>query len=1331
VPWHVKGVHPDAREVARDAARRSGLSVGEWLNSLIIDATANADLPPGGRPDPSPVQPRHHLHAPGDADLRFPSVGKQIDELKSQLDRLSQSQTDRLAAPVPRDGGPHGGQFAQTMARFERQSDQRGPNVRGETNQRKSQASPAAQKDPYGVDRALAEITARQHALDGEGGAPQAYGQPYVQPHGDASSGRGAPQDDAAMVEQQMRDIRARIQALQSAHRFDGMAAELTRTIESANPKRAIEGIEEQLRRLTSQLEAGRGSAPVDKVVDSLRRDLADIQVALKNTIPHGTLASLEEQIRALNARIADLGSPRHTGEIAAALRRELGDIELALQHAVPQPTMGAIEEHIGALNHQLSTHLAGLGAPPRIEDIAHALRLELADIEQALHNAVPNQAVAALEEQIRALNDQFSTHLAGLGAPPQVEDITNALRQDLVEIGAVLHDALPTNAIASLEQEVRALGERIGAGRGDHSEYPAAADFGLDLTEVRDRLPAMTPPEDVAQLSDAVRALSHKADAMASESAAPELLEQLEHAIAALHGLATQVASRDAVDVLSRDIHALADKVDRGARPTPDSDMMMTLDRRLAEMADALGRSRPAETQAIPADFDSIIQKLADRLESTQLPAADRGALKSLEARIVNLVDKLDASEARIGRIDGVERGMDDLLGQLKELRTQNEKKLHTIQQQLVTSATDAISVPAEAIRRDVATLKEIQTSADRRTHDTFEAVYGTIEQVVDRLATIEENLRARNAAAAEAPVEPSVALKVAAAPPIAPVEANLPVLDLPMPPAPIEPSIPPVRPDPSSRSAAGPAPAKATAAPAQSRQPIVSNLPPDSPLEPGLGSRRVRVVANAIDRIAASEAANSVAAVVASGASSAPSSGTGGTSSTAVPGTASGAAKAADAVQPARANFVAAARRAAQAVANEQAADGRPDKAATDPKQPERSGKLMKKFGPRIKSVVLGISVVMLVLGALRLAFDFFYNSNSPVPDPSATRMEGPAPPAAPAPSPAAPGDAQPTRKGASLGSPTPSGSRNATAFPAASTLGLPSTSGTLPAFVFPTAPQVASVAAPIPAATAIETTGSVPPHTIAAPTAPDPAPQPAAAPTAHDFVRNPLPATIGSKALITAATAGEPGASYEIAIRYSEGRGVPQDFAMAAAWFERAAQSGMAPAQFRLGSMYEKGLGIKKDLQEARRLYIAAADQGNPKAMHNLAVLYAEGLDGKPDYAIASQWFRKAAGFGVADSQYNLAILYARGVGVERDMAESYKWFALAAKGGDKDAAKKRDEVAARLDPPQLESAKQAAESFVAEHEPESATATRAPPGGWDQVASAAPTKPKAVH
>ena len=165
--------------------------------------------------------------------------------------------------------------------------------------------------------------------------------------------------------------------------------------------------------------------------------------------------------------------------------------------------------------------------------------------------------------------------------------------------------------------------------------------------------------------------------------------------------------------------------------------------------------------------------------------------------------------------------------------------------------------------------------------------------------------------------------------------------------------------------------------------------------------------------------------------------------------------------------------------------------------------------------------------------------------------------------------------------------------------------------------------------------------------------------------------------------AAARGDANAQYEIAVRYFEGRGVPQDPRAAADWFGRAAEQGLAPAQFRLGGLYEKGLGVTKSLERARQLYVAAGEAGNAKALHNLAVLHAEGIDGKPDYQAAARWFLKAAALGMTDSQYNLAVLYARGIGIEQSLPDAYKWFARAAREGDAEAARKRDDVAGRLD------------------------------------------------
>ncbi|MTI00232.1 SEL1-like repeat protein [Roseibium sp. RKSG952] len=190
---------------------------------------------------------------------------------------------------------------------------------------------------------------------------------------------------------------------------------------------------------------------------------------------------------------------------------------------------------------------------------------------------------------------------------------------------------------------------------------------------------------------------------------------------------------------------------------------------------------------------------------------------------------------------------------------------------------------------------------------------------------------------------------------------------------------------------------------------------------------------------------------------------------------------------------------------------------------------------------------------------------------------------------------------------------------------------------------------------------------------------------------------PDTVGSMALRKAAAAGHPAAAFHVGAAYTNGGVAHEDPAEAARWYRIAANQGLAPAQYRLGSLYEKGRGVERDLDTARGLYERAALAGNAKAMHNLAVLHADGVARRPDFRLAAQWFEKAALHGVNDSLFNLGILYARGLGVEKDLVQSYKWFAIAARRGDSDAAAKRDEVAAKMTPGQVIEAGNMADRF----------------------------------
>ncbi len=219
--------------------------------------------------------------------------------------------------------------------------------------------------------------------------------------------------------------------------------------------------------------------------------------------------------------------------------------------------------------------------------------------------------------------------------------------------------------------------------------------------------------------------------------------------------------------------------------------------------------------------------------------------------------------------------------------------------------------------------------------------------------------------------------------------------------------------------------------------------------------------------------------------------------------------------------------------------------------------------------------------------------------------------------------------------------------------------------------------------------------------------------------------LPAELPTP-LREAAAAGDAAAETEMALRCYEGRTVARDPKQAARWFELAAVQNVPFAQYRLAALYEKGVGVSRDAALARSWYLKAANAGNARAMHNLAVLYAEdGGAGKPDYVEAARWFRKAAEFGVRDSQFNLGVLYGRGLGIAQDLTQSWMWFSLASQQGDADAARKRDEVAVKLDAKAMALASKSLADFKAGKPSTAANEPPAPAQTWD----AKPATPQA--
>jgi localization factor PodJL len=851
----------------------------------------------------------------------------------------------------------------------------------------------------------------------------------------------------------------------------------------------------------------------------------------------------------------------------------------------------------------------------------------------------------------------KITSQIEALQRPDHIEQSVAAFRSELAEIRNVITEAMPRRAIESIENEIRSLSRRIDDNRQSGTDGQALAGIERALNEIRQALRSLTPAEQLAGYDEAIRNLGAKLDMILRASDDPSTIHQLEGAITALRSIVSNVASNDALARLSEDVRMLSSKVDLVTRSDGHGDSFAVLEQRIAALTSSLEsrEQRPAASHNTE-QLESALRTLSDRIDRMPVGNDNASAFAHLEQRVSYLLERLEASsENRGGNLGRVEDGLQDIL---RHLETQHAN-FAALSENSRSAAAPSDSGIVDIVKRELSDIRFSQSEAGRHTQDSLEAVHNTLGHVVDRLAMIEGDLRAVRtqpvAPQPETPPLPAYVPPQVTSPRVA--MAPQPKPELPNPVAAPEQFAAAPRefhaasaPTPPVAPAAAPKAIGEILVPTQPRVAIEPDLPPDHPLEPG--TRPSARAASPTERIAASE--NAISGIPAS--PSAPVS----TSS-----------------------FIAAARRAAQAAAAAPA-DAKGGRGSA--KQPANGqAKEPSTITSKIRSLLVGASVVVIVLGTFKMAMNLLDGGSAPPP-----AMENASEPP-PAVQPPAGDTTKPAPAAPSMTSPTPIGrqSLNNNAAP-------------------DTSDGTASVA--IPHANN-DVTGTIPSQPIA--------------PNNAKLTLVPIPSTerlpdaIGGPVLRAAALKGDPTAAYEIGVRYAEGKGVTANFDEAAKWYDRAAQAGVVPAIFRLGTLYEKGLSVKKDVDTARRYYMQAAERGNAKAMHNLAVLDADGGGKGADYKNAAQWFRKAADRGVADSQFNLGILYARGIGVEQNLAESFKWFSLAAAQGDADSGRKRDDIAKRLDAQSLAAAKLAIQTFTPEPQPDDAINVATPAGGWDSA------------
>ncbi len=978
--------------------------------------------------------------------------------------------------------------------------------------------------------------------------------------------------------------------------------------------------------------------ATLDPEIASLADRLQTISEAVSNLPDSLSLRSLEDKVRTLASAVDHF------------VRQQ--------EHQAPQ-TFRLIDERLDEISRAIVAATAAAQSP--VLDTAPFERLEarISGLARQIEEVAEDRPGAEMISRLNALTQRVNDLSAQAAAPEEALDRLSRQIEDLLDQrpGAEVIERL-----SILSQRVDAL-----AAKGDLPEQ-AMERLARQIFVIAEKLDNAPVPPDADTI---FQGIEQRFDVL---SAIVERRQDdaIEHGNTMFRDLESRLAD-------------MAERIDlRAAEALDGGRVMSAIDARFSELTERIASSDTSERQdrAIHG-LEKRLEAISARIEASSAQAAvDPALINSLQSQVAALSAQLERPAAPIPeleeigpRLEEIERsiaGSRDTL--LEAARQAAESAVRT----LAGSQTHTAAV--SGLSQDLRALESLTRRSDERNGRTFEAIHDTLIKIVDRLGAMDGTSPDYDSAAPTPALsglepEPLRAVDVRDVPPL---QMEQPArdddaLDDPLWARPEQPS--------SSRTPAEAAAEAAMAAlsagsaddqaasprslslfgglgkalggskPAAPARPVEapvtsmmdSDVGLDEPLDPMIANRPLEPGSGTPDLNAIMKRVREERGQT---------------------------AKAGD-PDAAKADFIAAARRAAQAAA----AEAEVMKRAMPADGSRARLRLGSIFGARRKLILGATAAVVLAVGGVQLGRALMSDS---APGVSSSLEEAPATDKAESTPPAS--DAMVAQET------TPAAAESAEPMAAVA--------DTAPASDKPAAsmapePQDLPAASDEPARTDAgkipDAVGSLPAAT-SAPETPAPA-QPVATTPSTPATASDIPVEAGPVPLREAAAAGDSKALFEIGQRYADGRGVKADLKAAADWYEKAAELGFAPAQYRLASFYEKAMGVQRDIAKAKTWYQLAAAQGNVSAMHNLAVLYAMGADGTADNDSAVRWFTEAANFGVKDSQFNLGILAAKGIGMGQSLEESYKWFAIVAKSGDRDAVAKRDEIANALRPEQL--------------------------------------------
>lgn len=712
LPWSVKGVDPRTRDAAKAAARRAGMTLGEWLDHKLRE-----DAPPE----------------------EFPPEQLDITALSERLARLSQNQMDTapqqaLAAsrntPQPtrgeidavlaqaasiekltRESSARTAGALDSIARWIENTENRMSSGERAAAERQDRATSVIAEAIKTMGERIADIERRAKE------APRAPARPEQAPR------LAFSRDGLAAA---VTDIRSRQRMLD-----DEEAAPISPRA-PVLPESRISAIRDDLREL---------SARITPMAARAERPAAPVPPAHTEPDPH--FAQIEAMLAELGGRLDKLD----TGDRMGTVLKPLARIESEVSRIADGRSAESYQRFELEIAH-LAAKIDALTARGGDRAMLAPLQRDIAELRDLMSAGGGDARLGELSEQVSTLSFEITRLRDGRQDSRELRGLTQAIdeiREAIVtERGqARLQDLEP---LASLSLQIENL-----AGKIDTRPVHQIEDR---IDALQERIEALIE-KGPATMTRQIEALAGKIDTKIDTRPASQIGDRLDALQERIEALAEKGPA-----AVSRQIEALAGRIENLAASN--------------NLTHLVGEApaNPAPLQVDLRPVEQMLRNLAEKIDEAGRPGAEAEAFDALERQISGLAQRLDAAAATRSAETGMERTLQDLVLHLRSLREDTAEAAERATRAVMSDHFGKVLQPPSGIAELstlVSGLHESQASAGRETQDAIGAVHQTLETIISRLSSLEAELIADRQAAAppRVPMPPRAAAERAAARP------------------------------------------------------------------------------------------------------------------------------------------------------------------------------------------------------------------------------------------------------------------------------------------------------------------------------------------------------------------------------------------------------------------------------------------------------------------------------------------------------------------------------------------------------------------------------------